>query len=678
MAKFDIDQLATQFDKIKLTIAAPDILQGLDKVQREFASLNTGVVGKVFGEINNGIKSLSKLDTDFPLGDASSKKIINLKNNTTIPQNMQNELDGLQNSLSELDESLPGISVKIKPILSGSEKTIASAITGSSVAEAFNGIVLTLPTGSAIAESVAVLSSEINSGEVKNVIEQSLGQAYPQLKAELPEISNFLSPNLNLSINANLNKLTDKLKLNLSDELSVVTDFPALDALHELNNSARQVVSDLGLTKSPFSTNIANSVLKSFAEDDFDTALKNVSVNVSFPGLEEKLLELQSGLGKISSLLSMTSIANSPDGSSPIISTNPIRTVSGISKNFSIVNSSQELQAEFINLKRDINTAIFHWSESYSDQDIGAKDIQASAGSVEYHYIIRKNGSVQRGKPISEVANHAGSYDTGSLSILLVGGYKGISGEVSELSEESINLNQKNSLIRIISLMYDVWPGILMYGHGEIDESVSRLEPGVDISALIENKFNRSNSKQATIQKDPNNKSIGLPTGIGNVKYAFHPNTTRDDYIQPQLMTILENTTAALGFRIEITSGGQLPNDPRNVPGGRTGSNRHNYGWAADCRVFNAQGQRLNFGTDGTPNADCIRFCRYLVSQGVTGLGAGPGYMGGNLHVDISFGRSIFIPNDVEPGAPGIARYWSGGPVQAWLGTVMPGDRWFR
>lgn len=677
MAKFNIDQIETQLNKIKDIAQAPDILSGLSSVQKQFSALNSIIAKGSFGDINNGIKSLSEITSDFPVEDPTSRLKVVLKNATTIRQNKQIALSALQNPISELDESLPGVGGKVKPTVDASAKSASSAITGSSVSEGYNHIPVVNPIPAAMSSALSGMSNQITSGDIGSIVQKATSSINPALALELPSFDNILdlpSIDLNINLDLDLSNISNKLNKNIGDVLPTVTGRPVLDTMHKMNNSVGQIISGFGLSNNSTSKQFAENILKDLAEGATAAALDYAVEKVT--GFD--LSELESKIGIFNDTLGSISAMISIEGGITI-STNPIRSISNTIYEGSVVNSRDEIKAEIINTKRELNTAIVHWSESYADQDIGVSDIIKSAGSVEYHYVIRKNGSIQRGKPIGAIADHADSYNEKSVSILLVGGYKGTKGEVSELSEESINLSQKNSLVALIGVLYEVIPGIKIYGHGEIDESVSRLEPGIDIPKLIENKFGKSNLATPTIIKGPDNQSVGLPTG-GRVKYIFNENTTRDDYIQPQLMQILETTCDALGFSIKITSGGQKPSDPKNVPGGRMGSNRHNYGWAADCRVLDAKGNRLNFGTSGTPSDDCIRFCRYVVSQGITGLGAGPGYMSGNIHLDIAYGRSIFIPQDVPRGAPGIARYWSAKdrPHQAWLETVMPGDRWIR
>ena len=89
------------------------------------------------------------------------------------------------------------------------------------------------------------------------------------------------------------------------------------------------------------------------------------------------------------------------------------------------------------------------------------------------------------------------------------------------------------------------------------------------------------------------------------------------------------------GYKIVVYSGGQVSKADGGVDGvNRTGSNRHDNGYAADIRVFDGS-TRLSAENSSTFDR-LSKFVKLLQSEGIEGIGAGPGYMNGNLHVDIA------------------------------------------
>ena len=117
-----------------------------------------------------------------------------------------------------------------------------------------------------------------------------------------------------------------------------------------------------------------------------------------------------------------------------------------------------------------------------------------------------------------------------------------------------------------------------------------------------------------------------------NVVYELGPKKIRNQPIQPKLLKILEQASADTGYKIVVFSGGQ---DAKGQGTRRTGSTRHDNGYAADIRVFD-NGTRLS--SEVTAHHDRLaKFAKLLKSLGMESFGSGPGYMNGDHHVDIAF-----------------------------------------
>ena len=666
MSTFFKGQLKSQLGGIKAQINTPDILSGLDKAQRGFASLNTSVVGSVVGQVNNGVKSLSSITGDFPIADVSTKLKIQLKNATTVPQNLQSAMGNLQNAPAELTESLSGVGDKVKKELSSSENDIANSLTGTTVAPTFNNICVALPTAAGIAAGMAALSPEITSNDIKGTIESAVSDFNPALKAELPQIDDFLSGSINLKIDADLSKLTDGITSGIGNVLGSITGLPILDTLHKMNNSVSQISTGFNLPANSFSKNVAADVLTAFSNNDFTgafDAIKDQAIGLTFSEIEDKLGGFQNALGSVASMLN-----SSPTANGAIVSTNPISTMGNTTVPETTINSLEEFTVELASNSRAVDKVVFYWTAATLNPDYRLKDrLDYKEGlgyprDPEWHYYIWGDGTIERGIPIGKPGPDPDITSPNSIDIIVAGGSfdDGVT-----YTQDAVTPQTKESTKRLIATIYNVYPGIKMINAAEYPdyegwEEANLLAPGFDLDTFIENKLGKSNVKQPVIQKPATNKDLGLPTG-GGVKYGNkNAGNPRPLNIQPQLMAILEGAHRATGFTMVITSGGQLP-------GQGTGSVRHNYGWAADLRVFDANGNRVNFGVNNPP-PDVLNFARYLASQGITGMGAGPTYMGGNLHVDMAWGRN--------PGTSS-SRRWAdakkGGTDRAaqWLKDVM-------
>lgn len=107
----------------------------------------------------------------------------------------------------------------------------------------------------------------------------------------------------------------------------------------------------------------------------------------------------------------------------------------------------------------------------------------------------------------------------------------------------------------------------------------------------------------------------------------------RDKDINKELidaMSFLNN----MGIRMEVFSGGQ---SAKGSGGKRTGSTRHDHGGAADAKFYAADGHQLK---ESNPQDQAIlgSIAAQARANGVTGIGAGKGYMGdGSMH--LGFGK---------------------------------------
>lgn len=136
------------------------------------------------------------------------------------------------------------------------------------------------------------------------------------------------------------------------------------------------------------------------------------------------------------------------------------------------------------------------------------------------------------------------------------------------------------------------------------------------------------------------------------LRYA-NQGATRSMPLSPDLVAAL-GFLPELGLSAEVFSGGQ----PGIGSGGaRVGSTRHDHGNAADVRFYDASGRMLDWANpqDQAIFADVVRRGK---AAGITGFGAGPGYMSpGTMHLGF--------------GAPGV---WGAGGQGAnapeWLRTA--------
>jgi len=77
-----------------------------------------------------------------------------------------------------------------------------------------------------------------------------------------------------------------------------------------------------------------------------------------------------------------------------------------------------------------VDWLVVHSSATPADSDIGRAEIRRKhmrqgAHDIGYHYVVRRDGTVEKGLPDNEPGFHADGYNLNSLAICMVGGRKG-------------------------------------------------------------------------------------------------------------------------------------------------------------------------------------------------------------------------------------------------------------
>ena len=179
------------------------------------------------------------------------------------------------------------------------------------------------------------------------------------------------------------------------------------------------------------------------------------------------------------------------------------------SHSFSYVSSGEELEVDLKSIGREITEVIVHWTEHYSNQDVGSEEIQQmlsrNGSSIPYHYLIRKDGSIQRGRP----ANFQGgslnnNHERYSIQIAFVGGINAPTGTLEYerfFSSSSFTPKQVTSFQQFCAIAYSAWPGVQIMGHNDIDRG--QIDPGFDVISEMEHLFGKKNVYENPFDQQP-------------------------------------------------------------------------------------------------------------------------------------------------------------------------------
>ncbi len=169
---------------------------------------------------------------------------------------------------------------------------------------------------------------------------------------------------------------------------------------------------------------------------------------------------------------------------------------------FTRVNGLEELEAEFRSATRDITEVVVHWTAHFINQDVGAEEIHSHHKSdgfkgIGYHYVIRKDGTIERGRPINKEGAHAkeNGHNRYSIGVAFVGGYTVHSSyrlSNPPYGKESINDEQMKALKMLFNAFYKVWPGGQAWGHNDTDPQ-NKPDPGFPIPEFVRSNFGKEN-----------------------------------------------------------------------------------------------------------------------------------------------------------------------------------------
>jgi len=134
---------------------------------------------------------------------------------------------------------------------------------------------------------------------------------------------------------------------------------------------------------------------------------------------------------------------------------------------------------------REINKVVIHCAATKPDMDIGVKEIdrwhrQRGFFSVGYHYVIRRDGVTEMGRPEEVVGAHARGHNKDSIGVCLVGGI-----DDQGKPENNFTPEQWGVLANLIRDFEERFPGIEIVGHRDLP-NVSKDCPCFDVITFLE------------------------------------------------------------------------------------------------------------------------------------------------------------------------------------------------
>jgi N-acetylmuramoyl-L-alanine amidase len=135
-------------------------------------------------------------------------------------------------------------------------------------------------------------------------------------------------------------------------------------------------------------------------------------------------------------------------------------------------------------VQKDVRYIVIHYTATAVESDFSAADIDAMHKrrgwrGIGYHFYIRKNGSIEKGRPLRERGAHVKGHNHHSVGICYEGG---VHASDPHTGLDTRTDAQKAAMVRVIRDMLDRYPGAQVVGHRDMPGAATQC-PGFDAGA---------------------------------------------------------------------------------------------------------------------------------------------------------------------------------------------------
>jgi len=135
----------------------------------------------------------------------------------------------------------------------------------------------------------------------------------------------------------------------------------------------------------------------------------------------------------------------------------------------------------------DVEVLAVHASATPPSMDIGVDEIRRwhlKRGwlDVGYHYVIRRDGTLEEGRALDTRGAHVAHHNHRSIGICLVGG---VTEESVEVAEANFTFAQYKTLKSLLDYLKDHFPNATIQGHRDFP-NVAKECPSFNVQAFME------------------------------------------------------------------------------------------------------------------------------------------------------------------------------------------------
>ncbi len=141
-----------------------------------------------------------------------------------------------------------------------------------------------------------------------------------------------------------------------------------------------------------------------------------------------------------------------------------------------------------MSLIREVKYIVIHCAATRPDLDVGAKEIRQwhlarKWDDIGYHKVIRRDGTIEDGRPEHVAGAHAAGFNKVSVAVCLVGGV-----DKDNKPEDNFMPAQKKSLQELIGHWIEKYPDAEVLGHRDL-KGVKKACPSFDVTSWFKENF---------------------------------------------------------------------------------------------------------------------------------------------------------------------------------------------
>lgn len=138
---------------------------------------------------------------------------------------------------------------------------------------------------------------------------------------------------------------------------------------------------------------------------------------------------------------------------------------------------------------QDVKYLVVHCSATQAKSDIGAKEIDRmhrdrGFAKIGYHFVIRRNGVMEKGRALTEIGAHVEGHNSESLGICMVGGIT-----PAGKAEDNFTDDQYHALAVLLQDLKETYQSAQVLGHRDF-KGVKKDCPCFDVRTWLKETTN--------------------------------------------------------------------------------------------------------------------------------------------------------------------------------------------